>query len=66
MVPITRRERVAVTKKKILINGEPILIHYMQAAGIVQDIFAGEARQGEGDKEEMTGGYFYRYFCRSG
>ena len=30
----------------------------MLAVGIVQDTFTGEARQGEGGKEVMTGGYF--------
>ena len=40
----------------ILINNEPILIRSTQAAGIVQDTFAGE---GEGGAEETTGGYFY-------
>ena len=29
-----------------------------QAAGIVQDTFAGEAGEGEGGEEETTGGYF--------
>ena len=33
------------------------------SAGIVQDMFAGE---GEGGKEETTGGYFYLYFYSSG
>ena len=48
------------------INNEPILIRSTQAAGIVQDTFAGEAGEGEGGEEEMTGGYFYHYFCCSG
>ena len=39
-----------------LINNEPILIHSMLAAGIVQDMFAGEAVEGEGGEEETTGG----------
>ena len=34
----------------------------MLAAGIVLDTFAGEAGEGEGGEEEMTGGYFYCYF----
>ena len=42
-----------------LINNELILIRSTQAAGIVQDTFAGE---GEGGEEETTGGYFYCYF----
>ena len=50
----------------ILINNEPILIRSMQAAGIVQDKFAGEAGEGEGGEEETTEGYFYCYFYRSG
>ena len=29
----------------------------MLAAGIVQDTFTGEAGEGEGGEEEMTGGY---------
>ena len=33
----------------------------MLAAGINQDTFAGEAGEGEGGKEEMTGDYFYCY-----
>ena len=37
-------------------NNEPILVS-MLAAGIVQDTFAGEAR--EGGEVEKTGGYFY-------
>ena len=32
----------------------------MLAAGI------GETGEGEGGEEEITGGYFYRYFYRSG
>ena len=58
----------ALTMEKyiILVNNKPILIRSMQAAGIVHDMFAGEAGEGEGGKEEMTGGYFYRYFYRSG
>ena len=31
-----------------------------QAAGVVKDTFAGEAGEGEGDEEEMTGGSIYR------
>ena len=34
----------------------------MLAAGIVQDIFVGEAGEGERGEEETTGGYFYCYF----
>ena len=34
----------------------------MLTAGIVQDMFAGEAVEGEGGEEETTGGYFYCYF----
>ena len=49
-----------------LINNKPKLIRSMlAAAGIVQDMFAGEAGKGEGgeeDEEELTGGYFYCYF----
>ena len=45
-----------------LINNKPILIRSMLAAGIVQDTFSGEAGEGEGGEEEMTGGYFYCYF----
>ena len=48
-----------------IINNEPILTSTL-AAGIVQDMFAGEAREGEGGEEETTGGYFYCYFYRSG
>ena len=58
-------ERAALTKTKT-INNEPILICFMQAAGMVQDMFAGEAGEGEKGKEEMTGGFFYRYFDHSG
>ena len=43
----------------IFINNEPILTSTL-AAGIVQDMFAREAGEGEGGEEEMTGGYFYR------
>ena len=50
----------------ILINNEPILICSMLAAGIVQDMFAGEAGEGGGGEEETTGGHFYHYFYRSG
>ena len=39
---------------------------YLLAAGIVQDTFAGYTGEGEGDEEEKTGGYFYRYFYHSG
>ena len=46
-------------------NNEPILASTL-AAGIVQDTFAGEAGESEGGEEEMTGGYFYRYFYCSG
>ena len=35
------------------------MISSMLAAGIVQDMFVGEAVEGE---EETTGGYFYCYF----
>ena len=45
----------------IHINNEPILIHSTQVADIVQYMFAGEAGEGEGDEEEMTGGSFYHY-----
>ena len=31
-------------------------------AVIVQDMFAGEARESEGGEEETTGGYFHCYF----
>ena len=34
------------------------MIHSMQGVGVVQDTFAGEAVEGEGGYEEMTGGYF--------
>ena len=44
-----------------LINTKPILIRSMLAAGIVQDMFAGEAVEVEGCKEETTGGYCYCY-----
>ena len=44
-----------------LIKNKLILVHSMLAAGIVQDTFAGEAVEGEGGKEETTGGYFYWY-----
>ena len=47
-----------------LINNKPILIHSMLAAGIVQDTFVGEAVQGAGGEEKITGGYFYCYFYR--
>ena len=40
------------------------LISSMLAAGIVQDRFVGEAGEGEGGEEEITGGYFYWYFYR--
>ena len=52
-------------KKLYFINNEPILIS-MLAAGIVQDMFAGEDGEGDGDEEEMTGGYFYHNLSRSG
>ena len=42
------------------------LIRSTLSAGIVQDMFAGEAEESEGGKEEITGGYFYRYFYSSG
>ena len=43
----------------IVINNEPILSS-MLAAGIVQDMFAGETGEGErGGEVETTGGYFY-------
>ena len=45
-----------------LITNKPILISSMLAAGIAQDRFVGEAVEGEGGKEETTGGYFYWYF----
>ena len=51
MVPITRRA-TCLKKKKQLINYEPILICSTQAAGIVLDMFAGEAGEGDGGKEE--------------
>ena len=38
-----------------LINNKPILFRIMLGAGIVQDTFAGEAGEGEGGEEEMTG-----------
>ena len=60
MVPITRR--ASSPNKRCFINNKPILIRSVLAAGIVQDKFAGEAIQGEGGEEEMTGGYFYCYF----
>ena len=41
-----------------LINNKPILVHSMLAAGIVQDTFAVQAVEGDGDEEETTGGYF--------
>ena len=41
-----------------LINNKSILIRSMLAAGIVQDTFAGEAGEGEGSEQEMTGDYF--------
>ena len=44
------------------INNKPILIHFMLAAGIVQDTFVGEAVEGEGGEEDTTAGYFYCYF----
>ena len=37
-----------------LIHNKPILIHSMLAAGIVQDMFVGEAIQDEGGEEETT------------
>ena len=45
-----------------------LLIYSTQAAGIVQDTLAGEAGEGEGGEgeEDMTEGYFYCYFYRSG
>ena len=49
---------------KMVVFNNPVLIHSMLAAGIVQDTFAGEAGEGEGGEEETTGGYFY--FYRSG
>ena len=48
-----------------VINNKPILIRSLLPAGIVQDMFAGEAGEageGEGDEEETTGGNFYCYF----
>ena len=38
----------------------------MLVAGIVLDTFAGEAEEGKGGEEAITGGYFYCYFYRSG
>ena len=61
MAPL-QGERAAQTKN----SSEPILIHSTQAAGRVQDSCVGEAGEGERGEEEMTGGYFYRYFYRSG
>ena len=46
-------------------NNEPILIRPMQATIIVRAPFPGEAGEGEGHEEEMTGGYFYCYFYHS-
>ena len=46
--------------KIILTNNEPMLICSTLAAGIVQDTLADEIGEGEGDEEEMTGGYLYR------
>ena len=69
MVPITRRVSSPNPKNENMlyfINNEPILIRSMQAAGIVLDTFAGEAGEGKGGEEEITGGYFYCYFYRSG
>ena len=45
----------------MLYFNKPILIRSMLAAGIVQDMFAREAGEGEGGEEETTGGYFYCY-----
>ena len=39
----------------------------MLAAGIVQDMFGGEAGKGYGGgEEETTGGYFYRSTAQAG
>ena len=55
MAPITR-ESAALGPPPKLVNNEPILIHSTQAAGIVRDTFVGEAGEGKGGEEEMTGG----------
>ena len=62
MVPITRRASSCNKICLFLIKNKTILVHSNLAAGIVQDTFAGEAVEGEGGEEEMTGGYFYCYF----
>ena len=58
MVPITRRASYLKNMLYFLINNKPILISSMLTAGIVQDRFVGEAVEGEGGEEEITGGYF--------
>ena len=52
MVPITRQ--ASSPNKQCCI----FLLIIMLASGIVQDMFAGEAGEGEGGEEETTGGYF--------
>ena len=47
MIPITGQASMY-----FLINNKLILIHSMLAAGIVQDMFVGEAGEGKGGKEE--------------
>ena len=44
----------------------PKILTSMLAAGIVQEMFAGEAGEGEGGEEETAGDYCYCYFYRSG
>ena len=54
MVPITRRASSPNKKCGIflLIINKPILIRSMLAAGKIQDMFAGEAGEGEGGEED--------------
>ena len=50
-------------KGLLLLFCSPLLLtntdSFAQVAGIVQDTFAGEAGEGEGNEKETTGGYIY-------
>ena len=60
MVPITRRASSFNKKCGVFL----LIINQYRSmpAVIVQDTFAGEARESEGGEEETTGGYFHCYF----
>ena len=52
-------ELAPLTKNVVFSYNKPILISSMLVAGIVQNMFVGEAVESEGGEEEITGGYFY-------